>query len=125
MSEATKHNAAPIEPVLEVNDIQGIVVPGFFKPHQTLLYLRIPDGRQPIDQFKKLISQILPFIATASETLADRREFRRLKRMKELRTGAKALVAIGFPYAGLRRLTPGATDISDEAFRRGLPARSA
>jgi hypothetical protein len=33
--------AGPIEPVLAMQDIQGIVVPGFFKPHQTLIYIRL------------------------------------------------------------------------------------
>ena len=32
----------PVEPVLDMDDIQGIVVPGFFKPHQTLIYVTVP-----------------------------------------------------------------------------------
>jgi hypothetical protein len=35
----------PVEPILELDDIQGIVAPGFFKPHQMLLGTRY--SREP------------------------------------------------------------------------------
>ena len=35
---------APIEPVLELDDIQGIAAPGFLKPHHALVYLRLPEA---------------------------------------------------------------------------------
>jgi hypothetical protein len=31
---------APMEPVLPMEDIQGIVVQGFLKPHQTLIRVK-------------------------------------------------------------------------------------
>src|ERR1700735_438775 len=65
--------SAPVEPVLDMDDIQGIATPGFFKPHQTLLYIQVPDGREALLHFKAWLSDIAPEVATASITLTDRR----------------------------------------------------
>ena len=35
------YGSAPLEPFLEMDDIQGMVVPGFLKPYHTLLGLRL------------------------------------------------------------------------------------
>ena len=40
----TANSKAPVEPVLELDDIQGIAVPGFLKPHQTLIGLKLPPA---------------------------------------------------------------------------------
>ena len=56
---------APVEPVLEMDDIQGEVVPGFLKPHQTLLGLRVPAGIEVIRHFKMFLGELSGEISTA------------------------------------------------------------
>jgi len=115
---------APVEPVLEMGDIQGIAVPGFFKPHHTLLYVRLPDNPSVVAHFRKLLGG-MP-VATAAETLNDRRSYRSSKpgSTERAKSDARVLMAIGFTYQGLLKFTPGAFSIQSEAFRLGLPARS-
>lgn len=119
---------APVEPVLELDDIQGIAVPGFFKPHHTLLGLRVPDRTNADGDFKALVRALAGEVATARFTLNDRRSYRseRTKHKTRHRVAADVvLVALAFTGGGLRRLTPGAAALDSEAFQRGLPARSA
>jgi Dyp-type peroxidase family len=115
----------PSEPILDMAEIQGIAIPGFFKPHQTLLYLRLPEAREVLDHFKSLLGRFSSEVATAAQTLDDRRRYRQVKRGEaaDAKVGT-ILVAIGFSHSGLVRLTPGAADIPDIAFRHGLVARS-
>lgn len=118
----------PVEPVLEMQDIQGIVVPGFLKPHQTLLGLVCADEPRSVRLFKQLILDLVPHISTAEQTLSDRRRHRRRAAARNrARAGAAEtgpLIALAFSYAGLRKLTPGAQEIPSFAFREGLAARS-
>ena len=129
MSSARLALPPPEEPVLEMDEIQGIVVPGFFKPHQTLVYIRIPESREVLNHFKTLLRSLADEISTAQQTLDDRREHRKAARDKgattESATKKTVLVAIGFSSAGLGRLTPGAAEIASDAFQAGLTARSA
>jgi Dyp-type peroxidase family len=108
----------PIEPALEVEDIQGIVVPGFFKPHQTLIGLHYQRTDKAIADFLRIVCSL--DVANAARTLADRKAHREKSDLV-----APPLVAIGFGYLGLVDLTPGATTIESEAFKIGLPGRSA
>jgi Dyp-type peroxidase family len=111
-------HAVVTEPVLPMDEIQGIAVPGFLKPHQTLLGVVCQE--KAIQAFKDVLRQLAPEIATAAQTLADRRQFRESKAEKP----PTALTAVGFTFQGMRKLTPGATAIPSEAFRQGLTARS-
>ena len=117
---------APLEPVLPMSDIQGIVVPGFFKPHQTLLGITVAETLEAVGAFKQFLSRIAEEVSTASETLAGRRRHRAAGSVTtaEIPT-AKALVGIGFTFQGLHKLTPGAVSLPTNAFRQGLAARSA
>ena len=129
MNHKNNFIAPPLEPVLEMNDIQGAVVPGFFKPHQTLLGLRVPAGSGAIRSFKSLLKTLAGEISTAGQTLADRREFRARRKMSankypEVKEGV-VLVGLGFSSSCLLRLTPGASLIPSEAFQAGLVKRSA
>jgi Dyp-type peroxidase family len=109
---------APIEPVLEVEEIQGIAIPGFFKPHQTLIGLHYQRTDKAIADFLRIVRSL--DVANAARTLADRKAHR-----EKTDLVAPPLVAIGFGYLGLVDLTPGATTIESEAFKIGLPGRSA
>src|SRR5258707_5485292 len=125
---APRSSAEPAEPVLNMDNIQGIAVPGFTKPHQTLIGIKIPDGLE--EKFKELLRHNFPPIATAAQVLADRRAFRE-KRMTEkahkyARPSAEGavFVAISLGYSGLTRLVPSAAYTNSPAFKLGLPARS-
>jgi Dyp-type peroxidase family len=109
------------EPVLPMTDIQGIAVPGFLKPHQTLLGVACKAKPQSIAAFKEFVKSIAGEIATAAQTLEDRRRFRARKAAK----APSALTAIGFSFRGLSKLTPGALAIPSAAFQQDLAARSA
>lgn len=121
---------APIEPVLAMDDIQGIAVPGFFKPHQTLLGLVYSHNPTSMMALKKLLKELAAAIATARQTLEDRRRHRSESRRRSAppsrrRSPARTpLVALAFSYGGLVKLTPGAQEIPSPAFRAGLAARS-
>jgi len=121
----TDSGAKGIEPVLPMTDIQGIAVPGFFKPHQTLVGVGYSAKPESVQAFKTIIGAMTTEIATAAETLEDRRRFRQRRQARSRSGRNTALTAVGFTYQGLTKLTPGASAISSEAFRQGLAARSA
>jgi Dyp-type peroxidase family len=124
-TQQPRSGSAP-EPVLPMSDIQGIAVPGFLKPHQTLLGIQIPGEPEAITAFKGLLRDFVGEIATAAQTLDDRRQHRAAGRAQQRRSMvAPPLVAIAFGFTGLRKLTPGTMDLPGEAFRQGLAARSA
>jgi Dyp-type peroxidase family len=116
--------SAPKEPVLDLLDIQGIVVPGFFKPHHSLVYVRLGNDRQTVERFKKGLSTLVSQVSAARVTLEDRREHRRAAVEGRERGATKVLVAIALSYSGLSRLTPGAAAISSPAFHAGMVQRS-
>lgn len=113
------------EPVLPLADIQGIAAPGFFKPRQTLLGVTHPTTEAVVREFKRLLASLADDIATGEATLADRRAFRARTAAGSKEALDAVLIAVGFTYQGLLKLTPGAAWIRSEAFQRGLPARSA
>ncbi len=127
---------APVEPVLEMDDIQGIAVPGFIKPYHTLLGLRAGAGYEAGLAFKRLVGELSGELATGRQTFEDREAFRQARARLATRyprsrraftqgdEGA-VLVGLGLSYQGLRRVTPGADAMRSEAFRAGLIARSA
>ncbi|MGC9949069.1 MAG: Dyp-type peroxidase [Bryobacteraceae bacterium] len=122
----TSMQAETPEPVLPMSDIQGIAVPGFLKPHQTLVGVSTPNDPGAVVAFKEFLRGLAGEISTAAETLADRRRFRVAKAAAGPKPpAAKALLGIGFTFQGLQKLTPGAVSLPSEAFRQGLAARSA
>ena len=118
MSEQTQASHAPVESVLDIRDIQGIAAPGFFKPYQTLIGLRYQRTDKGAADFQRVAGSL--DISDCAKALADRKAHRENRDLV-----APPLVAIGFGYRGLYDLTPGATQISSEAFKIGLPGRSA
>jgi Dyp-type peroxidase family len=120
------------EPVLEMREIQGLVVPGLLKPHQTLLGVRIPGGSREVTlNFKELLCRLVEeeIVTTAEKTLENRKEYREERKREKERHPKNppraVFVGVGFSSAGLRKLTPGAQDIPGEAFHQGLARRSA
>jgi hypothetical protein len=64
------------EPILEMDEIQGIAVPGFFKPYQMLLGIRFSRDATSIRDIRRLLASLAPRISTAAVALADRRAHR-------------------------------------------------
>ena len=102
MSDTGQGASAPTdrEPVLEVRDIQGLVVPGFLKPRQTLLGIRIADESQEVVlNFKELLRSLVDeeIVATAMKTLKNRKEYRRERRRQKTRhpKGAPRAALVG------------------------------
>ena len=101
----------PQEPVLDIAEIQGIALPGFFKPRPTLLYLQLPSAsREVVDNFKAWLAGVAGQLATAARTLEDRRPYRRARvapgrpqRASEYRTGRDRVLACGSATANARR----------------------
>ena len=115
------------EPVLPLSDIQGIAVPGFFKPYQTLIGVACPNQPAVIANFKIFLSELADDISSGEQTLKDRRRFREFKKGKRSKPAGEpltVLTAVGFTSAGLLKLTPGAASIPSPAFQQGLAARS-
>ncbi|CAN5361877.1 Dyp-type peroxidase [soil metagenome] len=112
----------PVEPVLDVHDIQGIAVPGFLKPQQTLLYVRFPRAGADVAASIAAIRQFLAqaTISSAEETLDDRRAHRSGRS-----TENNVLCAVGLTFQGLRALVPEAAHMTSAAYRLGLGTRSA
>jgi Dyp-type peroxidase family len=118
-----KMNYRPLEPVLPLGEIQGIVVPGFLKPHQTLVGVRFPQGSQNILKVKRFLARIAGDVSTAEQTLLDRRRHRIIPR--DSQQGSEfVMLAVAVSYSGLCKLTASASAMSSEAFRAGLLARS-
>jgi Dyp-type peroxidase family len=129
---STKDMPWPIEPRLDMDDIQGIAVPGFLKPHQILLGIRYQRKDADMAGLRTLLAKMAGEIATAADTLRDRRDHRQLaksSKQKSINVDPKKifppLVAIGFGYHGLFDLTVGAALIPSLAYKDGMVARSA
>ncbi len=113
------------EPQLAIDQIQGNILPGFNKDHQTLLFLRIDDPQS----FAKWLKDFQRCVATVEEVLAFNRLFKSLRARHgdEQLSVCATWVNVAFSFAGLQKLqTPGINldEFVDEAFKAGLQARS-
>jgi Dyp-type peroxidase family len=117
------HPFVPDEPVLAIHEIQGNILGGFNKDHQTLLCLRIDNAHT----FKHWLKQQIPFIATSAEVIAFNRLFKsmRVRRGTERNTIQATWVNIAFSAHGLNALGANANTFFDQPFKDGLAARSA
>jgi len=110
-----------------MSKIQGIVVPGFFKPYQTLVGVRFPQQPAAMQRFKSFLGHFADHVSNARVTLKDRRNFRQEKLRRKARRPPKAAIlqAIAFSFPGLCQLGVDAEKIPSRAFRLGMAARSA
>jgi len=112
---------APVEPVLELEDIQGAAVPGFLKPFQTLIGVRCLTGKET--NFRKFVRGMSPNVSDARVTLKDRRDNREARKERTAKEPI-TLIGLAFSFRGLYKLTPGASSFGSEAFRIGMLGRS-
>ena len=117
---------AVTEPVLNVDEIQGNILAGFNKDHQSFLFLRIKPAAADVTAARQWIKTTLaPLISHTGEVLAFNRLF------KEAKAAGNPLpqatwVNAGFSASCIGRILS-AADVAafgDEAFTRGLAQRS-
>lgn len=114
---------APVEPVLEIDEIQGNVVPGFNKDHQVLVFFVIGEA----DRTRKWLREVLPHVATAREVLGFNRLFREMRDRRGVEPASLRAVWMNlvFSFPGIEKLAPDSANFPEGAFRAGLPPRSA
>lgn len=125
----------PEEPLLEIAEIQGNVLPGFMKPTMRLCAMTVVDPQKA----KQWIWEISPRITSLAETLESRAKVRALRTYRPHAEGTvgevprdvdDAWANVSFSHSGLEKLLAGgphAGDLAhfeDPAFAAGLPARS-
>jgi Dyp-type peroxidase family len=116
------------EPLLELDDIQGNVVPGFNKDFQALHFFQISD----LPAFRATLPQLSTWVATAREVLDFNRLYKSTLQRRDATDGVLCAtwLNIGFTYQALRTITAGtpnsldSTDFDDPAFRAGMAARA-
>ncbi|HZB97784.1 MAG TPA: hypothetical protein VE219_04220, partial [Candidatus Sulfotelmatobacter sp.] len=123
--------------MLDSDDIQGNIVPGFLKPFQRLIGLSIVE----VPSAQAWLRQLAPRLTTLRQAMQTREEVRRHRGMRRALTEElnpvpgsvdDAWINIAFSYRGLRKLFAADEDreaqlkqFQDEAFPLGLAARSA
>ena len=114
------HPAVPNEPILNLEDIQGNIIPGFNKPTQALLFVRFAD---PLSA-RAWLGELVPLIATAEEVVGFAGLFKSMRDRRGYNALRASWLNIAFAHRGLRMLTPDADAFTDPAFRAGMAARS-
>ena len=115
---------APVEPVLDVDEIQGNILPGFGSRHQVLLGLKFVEGQT--GEARSWLARLAPSIATLDQVNTLRNLRRSLLRRGAALPAAPSapFVNIAFSIGGLRLLTPDADAIRDTSFRKGMAVLS-
>jgi Dyp-type peroxidase family len=114
---------APVEPSLDVDDIQGNIVPGFSKDHQILLLLRIDD----VARTRRFLAELAPRLASTAEVLAFNRLFKAARRRRRREDGVvrATWINLAFTYRGLQKVARDAGAFQSDAFRADLATRVA
>src|SRR3954469_20281170 len=96
---------SPNEPVMAMEEIQGLSMPGFLKQYQHLIGLQFPPTPVALGRARSLIGKLATEASTARKTLDDRRAHRDScqspKAKKQSFESDQALVGIAISYSGL------------------------
>jgi Dyp-type peroxidase family len=111
---------APDEPILDVDDIQGVILPGFGTRAQHLLGLRFADPPAA----RRWLARWSSGAASLREVNAGRNRRRRALRAGRPRPAMPLWMGLALSADGLRLLSRRAEDLGDVAFQVGLAARS-
>jgi Dyp-type peroxidase family len=112
-----------LEPVLDIHDIQGNIIPGFNKDHETLIFFEIVD----VSQAKKWNGSLSDYISSLYEV----QNFKKVYKSRKQRSQEEPsdLIAtwtnIAFSYDGIKKLAKNIEEISaylDKDFVDGLNA---
>jgi Dyp-type peroxidase family len=111
----------PPQPDIDVDEIQGDVLPGFRRDHQAFLFARIDKS----EMAKQTLARLLPRVSTARDVWRIRQlEDQARQANRQPRPFDGAWVNVAFTSAGIRRLLGGRyAGLDDESFAAGLPPR--
>lgn len=112
------------EPVLDLDDIQGDIIPGFKKDSQHFLFFQIVDP----EPARAWLKSLTPRLSTAQEVLAAHSMWKamRLKLGREPDNLDFLFLNCAISAQGLEKLgVPDIQDFDDPAFKLGLEERSA
>ncbi|HEY0603768.1 MAG TPA: ester cyclase, partial [Herpetosiphonaceae bacterium] len=115
-TSANQHVAAGQEPLLEIAEIQGNILPGFHTRYQTLVFLEIVDLRRA----RAWLCQIQSRVTTAADLLP----FQRQVSSGKIDISSAIWLNIAFSFGGLHKLIDTAEQFTDPAFKEGMPDRS-
>lgn len=130
MSDQVADDAARKLPLRRSDEIQGDVLAGFRKDHETVVLLRFPDDPAPV---RKWLGRLVPRLATTRQVAAFNREFSTARRTLA-GTDPAALKAtwvnLSLTYSGLKFLLgeepfPDQSPAGVEAFVKGAADRAA
>jgi Dyp-type peroxidase family len=125
IAAATRYNEpmGDAEPILATQEIQGNILGGFNKDHQTLLFLKITQ----VAAAKQWLRTIEPYIATAAEVIKFNQLFKSTRERRHGQEGTvrSTFINLAFTYDGLKQLTHDADQFTDASFKAGLHNRSA
>lgn len=114
---------APTEPILDIHEIQGNILPGFGSLRQCLLGITFDATKMP--EIKAWLRWLQPFISKLKE-VNDYRNLRRTAARRNLpRPLSPVWTNIVLSYRGLRLLAGDTVQIRDAAFKQGMADRSA
>ena len=111
---------APAEPQLDVEDIQGAVLPGFGTRYQHLRGVRFSSAAEGREWLRRRVGEV----STLEQVNAGRNARRRALRNGEPRPRTPVWTAIAFSADGLRLLGADPGEIGDVAFAQGMAART-
>jgi Dyp-type peroxidase family len=113
-----------LEPKLDWDDIQGNILAGFNKDHQTLIGLKFGEE---LSRNKKFLATLAKRVTPLKEVVAYKTTRARLmlERGEEPRDLKAVWTAVALSFDGLRELTSDADAFTDLEFRQGLPKSSA
>ena len=112
------------EPVLDADEIQGNILAGFRKDHQTLLFLEVVDPKRA----RAWLLDLVPSIATLREVHAYNSLYKSIRNRRGRGTVAvrATWINIAFSAPGLSRITGEKQRLLDDrAFADGMPRRAA
>lgn len=104
------------EPVLELAEIQGNILPGFHTRFQTLLFFEMVDLRRA----REWLREIAPRVTTTADLLP----FQRQLLSGKVDISSAIWLNIAFSFGGLHKLVDTAEQFTDPAFKEGMPDRS-
>ena len=111
---------APEEPVLAVDAVQGVVLPGFATPFQHLLGIRFPDA----DGGRRWLGRWTATVSSLAEVLAGRNGRRRALRAGRQPEETPVWTGLALSAGGLRLFGVDPDAIGDPAFAVGMWPRS-
>jgi Dyp-type peroxidase family len=117
-------DGAPQEPQLDVDEIQGAVLPGFGTKYQHLFALRFPDGDSTA--LRAWVAARVSAVSTLAEVMAVRNRRRTARRAEPPQPPPQTPVmrAMALSIQGMQMLTDDATELVDEAVVGGMRVRS-